>query len=106
MSIASTSVVGGAAGSPLAQGKGSELQRSQHETAAQQRQVQSELKAEAAAGIGATDGDDNQVTDRDADGRRLWEPPPAPSDTDEAARPTPGPQTPSGRSGNQLDLTA
>jgi hypothetical protein len=106
MSIASTSVVGGAAGSPLAQGKGSELQRSQHETAAQQRQVQSQLKAEAAAGIGATDGDDNQVTDRDADGRRSWDSPPAPSDTHEAAKPTSVPQTPSGPSGNQLDLTA
>ncbi len=62
-----------AAGSPLAQTKGSEVDRAQHDTSSQQRRVQNEKKAESAAGIGETDGEDHETSERDADGRRLWE---------------------------------
>ncbi len=66
-------LAGSAAGSPLAQAKGSEVERAQQDSAGQQRRVQNDLKAEAAAAIGETDGEDHQAADRDADGRRLWE---------------------------------
>lgn len=61
------------AGSQLAQTKGSDLERSQNEANSQQRSVQGEKKAEDAAGIGATDGEDHETAERDADGRRIWE---------------------------------
>ena len=62
-----------AAGSPLAQTKGADAERVQDEVGAQARHVQSEKKAENAAGIGETDGEDHETADRDADGRLLWE---------------------------------
>src|SRR5688500_13754683 len=63
----------GAAGAPLAQTKGAELERAQQETAQQQRQVQTDAKAELAAGIGTTEEQSGPEGDRDADGRRPWE---------------------------------
>ena len=62
-----------AAGSPLAQSHGSEVDRSRQDAAAQQRKVLSDQKAEDAAGIGQTDGEDHETADRDAVGRRIWE---------------------------------
>ena len=59
-------------GSPLAQTKGSDVERAQHETANKERRVQNDLRAENAAGIGETDGDDHETADRDADGRSPW----------------------------------
>jgi hypothetical protein len=97
-----------AAGAPLAQNKGSEVERSGQEIGAQERHVQNEQKAEAAAGIGETDGKDHQTGERDADGRLPWkrrlvikndaaaEPP--------AASPPPSRDT-KGESGNLLDLS-
>jgi len=61
------------AGAPMAQISGSEVDRAKTETAAQRRAQTSEIKAEQAAGIGATDGEDHTISDRDADGRRMWE---------------------------------
>lgn len=61
------------AGLPLAQTKGSEVDRAQQEANTQQRRVSSEKKAESAAGIGETDGENHEAAERDADGRRLWE---------------------------------
>ena len=62
-----------AAGSHLAQSKGSDVDRTQQDSAAQQRRVQTDQKAEMAAGIGEADGEDHATGERDADGRRLWE---------------------------------
>jgi hypothetical protein len=62
-----------AAGVPLAQSKGSDVDRASQEVGAQQRNIVSERKAEAAAGIGEADGEDHQSNERDADGRRPWE---------------------------------
>ena len=103
-------VAGSVAGSPLAQTKGSEPERVQQDTVAQQRRVDSDQKAESAAGIGETDGEDHETAERDADGRRPWEPPPEPKDAEpaeEQAGQTPPPQSKdaTGQSGNLLDLS-
>ncbi len=96
-----------AAGSPLAQAHGSEVDRARQDAAAQQRKVHSDQKAEDAAGVGETDGDDHEAEDRDADGRRLWEESPGSrKDATDAASPDPPrPKDPSGASGNLLDLS-
>jgi hypothetical protein len=103
-------IAGSAAGSPLAQTTGSETERAQQETAAQQRRIDSEQKAATAAGIGETDGEDHEAEERDADGRRLWEGPPGGTDqqaTDEDAAPPAKRQSKdaSGQSGNLLDIS-
>lgn len=100
-------IVGSAAGSPLAQTSGSELERSQQDANAQQTRALSNHKAESAAGIGETDGEDHEPAERDADGRRLWEEPPRrPEDAhEENVPPLPArSKDPSGASGNLLDL--
>jgi hypothetical protein len=96
-----------AAGAPLAQTKGSDVERAAHDTGAQHRNVVYEQKAEAAAGIGETDGEDHQTDERDADGRRPWEFPPKKqknSDENTSKQATQSRDT-SGESGNLLDLT-
>ena len=103
------SMAASAAGSPLQQAQGSEVERATQDAAAGQRHVQSEQKAEAAAGIGETDGDDHETEDRDADGRRLWEEVP-PShgnqpEPDDAQAPPHQPKDTKGESGNLLDLS-
>ena len=98
-----------AAGSPLAQTHGSEVDRARHDAAAQQRKVHSDQKAEDAAGIGETDGEDHEAEDRDADGRRLWEETPKPhedqADTPTSASARSRAKDPSGASGSLLDLS-
>jgi len=104
-----------AAGVPLAQSKGTEVVRAGQDAGAQQRQVYTDLKADAAAGIGETDGQDHETAERDADGRRPWERP-TPRNADEAsADEASGDGSPSeqagrskdatGAAGTQLDLT-
>lgn len=103
-------LMGSVAGAPLAQAKGSEVERAQQDQATQERQVRSETRADAAAGIGETDGQDHETGERDADGRRLWERSATgdkkgePSAADAASRPARG-KDPTGQSGSQLDLT-
>jgi len=65
-------IVGSAAGAPLSQTTGTETERTQKESAARQRLADSQEKSEQAAGIGTTE-QDQEASDRDADGRRLWE---------------------------------
>lgn len=106
-------ILGGAAGSPLSQTKGSEAERSANETASQKGKQTNEKKADAAAGIGETDGNDHESHDRDADGRRLWERPPgtpeegAQPDSEEGSEDATVRQSKdvSGSSGGRLDLT-
>ena len=95
------------AGSPLAQTKGSEIERAQHDANVQQRHDAGNRKAEAAAGIGETDGEDHQSEERDADGRRLWEeqahkPSESPDDASQEHRRLSKDTT--GQTGTQLDL--
>jgi hypothetical protein len=110
MSIGPLGIIGSVAGSPLAQSKGSEVDRAAQDTAHQSRQINSENKAEQAAGIGQTE-EDQESSDRDADGRRLWEeqapPREASQDDAPAGEETDAPRSkdPSGLSGGQLDLT-
>ncbi len=100
-------LAGSAAGSPLAQAHGSEVDRARQDAAAQQRKVHSDQKAEDAAGIGETDGDDHEAEDRDADGRRLWEEAPTGEEHDAATGDSGAARAkdPSGASGNLLDLS-
>ena len=72
MSIGSLGLIGSLAGTPLAQAKGSDIDRSKEGAGNHQRQVDSVERATAAAGVGVTQ-EDSQASDRDADGRRLWE---------------------------------
>ncbi len=109
MSVGPLGGIGGSiAGSPLAQTKGSDVERAEQDVASQQRSVRADQKAENAAGIGEADGEDHETAERDADGRRLWEEAPAPS-TDKSDNSDPGKQAQSkdasGQSGNLLDLT-
>src|SRR5262245_6567054 len=108
MSIGPLASLASVAGSPLAQVKGSDVERTQQDAAANERQITSAEKAENAAGIAATD-EDSEAEDRDADGRRLWEEtsksakhPDAAAATDESI---PRSKDPSGQSGSQLDLS-
>jgi hypothetical protein len=101
-------IAGSAAGVPLSQTAGSETERAQKESLAQHRQVDADQQAERAAGIGQTD-EDQESSERDADGRRLWE---APNQSDKARKDDEAPELllrqskdATGQSGTQLDLT-
>ncbi len=101
-------LAGSVAGSPLAQTTGPEAERAQQETSSQKRQIDAEKKAEAAAGIGETDGEDHETAERDADGRRMWENAPEGKDdeaNDQASDESPKSKDASGQSGTQLDLS-
>jgi hypothetical protein len=101
-------IVGSAAGAPLSQTKGSETERAQKDGLAQHREVEADRQAEQAAGIGQTE-QDQESSERDADGRRLWEAPAKPSDdgksTDTPELPPRQSKDATGQSGTQLDLT-
>ena len=98
-------VAGSAAGAPLAQAKGSEVERVQQDTGSQELRVNAAEKAEAASGIGEADGENHETSERDADGRRLWElnKPPGASQGHPADEPQV--KDPTGQAGNLLDLS-
>lgn len=103
------SVSSSAAGAPLSQTAGAESERAQKDAAAQARRSDADVKAADAAGIGQTE-EDQQTSERDADGRRLWEDPTQEGTAegneagDAGARQRLA-KDPSGASGNTLDLT-
>jgi hypothetical protein len=101
-------ILGSAAGVPLSQNAGSETERAQKDSQAQHRQVDSDQRAERAAGIGQTE-QDQESSERDADGRRLWEAPAQSSKDDKSddasAPPVRQSKDATGQSGTQLDLT-
>jgi hypothetical protein len=106
MSIGSTGGIGvSAAGSPMAQTDGPEIERVRH-SAAQRRQIQALDDADAAAGVTETDGTDLQAEDRDADGRQPWE---SPHEAESAHNGPPHDMAPresqSAECGSLLDLT-
>jgi hypothetical protein len=102
-------ILGSTAGAPLSQTAGSETERLQKDSLAQNRQIEANQKAERAAGIGQTEKD-QESSERDADGRRLWEAPlegsdakpDKPTESATAARQS---KDATGQSGTQLDLT-
>jgi hypothetical protein len=72
MSIGSLGgILSSAAGAPLSQTAGSETERAK-DSLNQSRQVDANQKADLASGIGQTE-EDQESSERDADGRRLWE---------------------------------
>ena len=103
---ATTGALGSAAGAPLSQTAGAEAERSQKESAVQQRSADAQTKSEKASGIGQLE-QDQETSERDADGRRLWE------DTgkkkgeaaDEENATERQAKDATGMSGNSLDLT-
>ena len=97
-------LVGSAAGSPLSQTTGSETERTQRDSAVKDRNVHALERAERAAGIGTTE-QDQEASERDADGRRLWEAPPDEQSDADAAQAGRMSKGPTGQSGTQLDLT-
>jgi hypothetical protein len=102
---ATTGTLGSAAGAPLSQAAGAEAERAQKESAVQQRLADAQTKSEKASGIGQMD-EDQQASERDAAGRRLWEDTAKKkveeADASEAQRQA---KDPTGMSGNSLDLT-
>src|SRR3954468_5695942 len=71
MSIASLGIVGGLASTTAPQ-RAAETDRAERQSVDQARTADASERAENAAGIGQTE-EDSQSSDRDADGRRLWE---------------------------------
>lgn len=106
MSIGPTSFAASLAASTLNQARGGETERLAQESAAKERQIEGDRHAENAAGVGTTEGDE-AASDRDADGRRLWErPTQGKSATEDEADSSAGrPKDLTGQSGSLLDLT-
>lgn len=101
------SVGAGAAGSPLAQVRAGDAERTK-ETTDRDRLRSADLKAEQSAGVGETDGEDHVTSERDADGRRPWEESPSVKDgagEDDAPPRTAWPPDPAGQAGTLLDLS-
>jgi len=67
-------ILGSAVGAPLSQTKGSSEERAARDAATQEKTDSLDLQAEKSSGVGQTEGD-SETSDRDADGRRLWEAP-------------------------------
>lgn len=102
----SASILASAAGTPLAQAKGSEIDRARRETDAFKIQLHQESKADTAAGVAASDGEGKSVTERDADGRQAWEVPQRPTKSKTTAVESRRPMAydPANDSGTELDL--
>jgi len=108
MSIASLGILGGLATTAGAQ-RAADTQRVDSDATDQSRAATADEHAENAAGIGQTE-EDAGTTDRDADGRRIWEntrrkknaPTAVPTPPDSPAPPIS--KDPTGSCGNELDL--
>jgi hypothetical protein len=96
-------IISGAAGAPLAQVSGSETERTQRDGVVRERRMATEQSAEKAAGIGTTD-EDQETSERDADGRMFWERPEE-RKLDEEDTLKKQSKDATGSSGNSLDLT-
>ena len=110
MSIGPSGMIGSFAGSPLSQSKGSDKDQAQHASTNQSREIQMEKNAEKSSGIGETEQHE-EASERDADGRRLWEKnqkKKASSEQDAASDSTqdvPRSRDATGQYGKQLDLS-
>jgi hypothetical protein len=102
---AAAGALGSAAGAPLSQTAGAEAERTKKEASVQQRLADAQAKSAQAEGIGEMH-EDEQASERDADGRRLWEAPPNKNkpgeEQDQATRQA---KDPTGMTGGALDLT-
>ncbi len=109
MSMGPLGIVGSAAGSQLSQAKGTDSDRVAKEVSDQSRKTDGASKAQAADGVGQTD-EQEQTSERDADGRRLWEKTGGldPNDAESGhadERPPTQSKDAIGQSGNRLDLS-
>jgi hypothetical protein len=96
-------IISGAAGAPLAQASGSETERTARDGSVRERRVTTEQSAEKASGIGITD-EDQETSERDADGRMFWERPEERTQSEEETLKRQAKDA-TGSSGNSLDLT-
>jgi hypothetical protein len=107
MSVGPLGTAGSVAGSQLSQVKGSDTERAQQDQQDQSRRLDSDRHAQDAAGIGETEQDE-ETSDRDADGRRLWEKQVA-HERDPTLEETidegPRSKDPTGQRGGNLDLS-
>lgn len=106
MSIGSLGIVGSLAGTPLTQ-KAAEVDKTQRDAADAARQTDAAARAESAQGIGQTE-EESEASERDADGRRLWERQAKKQAEEEQTASTPAEthaKDPEGLSGGVLDLT-
>jgi hypothetical protein len=94
-------MITGAAGTSAAAGsavRGEALQRTSNQT----RQAACEQRAESAAGVGQAEQDE-QIADRDVDGRLIWD---YPTDAGHSEAPESSqPADPQQQTGRHLDLT-
>jgi hypothetical protein len=106
MNLGPMGIVGSVAGTNLPQARGTETDRAEQEASAQKRRIESDKGAESAAGVGETT-EDQSSSDRDADGRRLWErlAPDAESDESVEIVEEPRSRDASGCRGMNLDLS-
>lgn len=106
MSVGPVNIAASFAGASLAQTKGTEADRLRQEAIRVEAQQRQQAKANDASGIAAADGEDKQIEDRDADGRRQWEfterQPRAESSTPDDSRQS---VDPDGNCGGELDLS-
>ncbi len=107
MSVGPMGMMGSVAGSQLPQATGTDADKAKQATANQSRQSESEKKAERAS-LGEAEQDQG-ASDRDADGRRLWEAPPEQQEasadenqTEDGSSPS---RDPTGERGENLDLS-
>lgn len=110
MSVGSSSPLIAAVAAPLAQSRGTEIDRAQQVAVAHKGQLRSEALADSAGGIAAADGEDNQAGDRDADGRLPWQMQPPTRQDEESSAGKPrrarcAAQEPASQSGLRLDVT-
>lgn len=105
MSIGSLGIIGSIAATPATQAKAG-IDKAKEAADIRQREVHANTKAEDAAGVGVTDRS-SETSDRDADGRRLWEAPPEASHEHGQAGEEIGRSAidPTGASGSTLDLS-
>lgn len=109
MSTGSVGTIGSVATGQLQQTRGADAERTTQEVSNQARGTESSKRAEAAGGVGEME-QEGETSERDADGRRLWERPgrkPAKPETTEPEpiAELPRSKDPTGESGGQLDLT-
>ncbi len=107
MSIGPLNTISSIAASPITQATAADADRIVQEVNHRVREAAGQRAAERAEGIGVTE-EEQAAGDRDADGRRIWEPTAKKSDElpgEVAANTAAVAKDPSGDRGSQLDLS-
>jgi hypothetical protein len=108
MSVGPLGFFGSIAGAPQAQ-RNADVDRAQHDAARHEGEVKNDALAEKAAGIGKANGDELDINERDAAGRRPWEIDPNKKKQADGAESASGQprqiKDMTGTTGGQLDLT-